>query len=207
MVRQDLDVCPELGSEDRHLYAAILEEIARRIEAVRQLLLAPDAPMPNIELGALHLRKVLELIVMGSLVTNRTEIESITSGLQRKKAREARELAKAANPHYWPKGTLPFFGTPNTGSLKLRARCVRTNGPVCTANGWYLVGALDGSGNARNTASRVQRSYARPRGRTRTTVITRCRSSRSNRKRQSPTRSRYSLEPRKRLTSPVNSAP
>jgi hypothetical protein len=53
-----LDVCPELGFEDRHLYAAILEEIAGRIEAVRQLLLAPDAPMPNVELGALHLRKV-----------------------------------------------------------------------------------------------------------------------------------------------------
>ena len=40
----------------------------------------------------------------------------------------------------------------------------------------------------------VQRSYARPRGRTRTTVMVSCWSSRSNRTRQSPTRSRYSCE-------------
>ena len=112
-------MCPELGSEDRHLYATILEEVAGRVEAVRGLL-APDAPIPNVELGALHLRKVLELIVMGSLVTNRTEIESIAKALQRKKAREARELAKAANPHYWPKGTMPFFGTPHTGAIEVK---------------------------------------------------------------------------------------
>jgi hypothetical protein len=112
-------MCPELGPEDRQLYVAVLEEIAGRIEAVRGLLLPPDPLPPNVELSALHLRKVLELIVMGSLVTNRTEIQAIAKALQRKKAREARELAKAANPYYWPKGTTAF-GPPSSGPIEVQ---------------------------------------------------------------------------------------
>lgn len=89
-------------------YATVLEEISGRIEAVRPLLLPLDPTPPNIEVSALHLRKVLELIVMGSLVTNRNEIEAITNALQRKRARNARQLARTANPYYWPKGTQPL---------------------------------------------------------------------------------------------------
>jgi hypothetical protein len=110
-------VSPELAAEDRKLYTTVLEEIAGRIEAARQVLLPSNPSLPNIELAALHLRKVLELILLGSLITNRVEIEAITKALQRKRARQARELVKAANPYYWPKGTTAF-GPPRAGAIK-----------------------------------------------------------------------------------------
>lgn len=85
---------------------------------MRHVLLPPDPLPPNIELAALHLRKVLELILLGSLITNRVEIEAITKALQRKQARQARELVKAANPSYWPKGT-KAFGPPGSGVISV----------------------------------------------------------------------------------------
>lgn len=108
-----------VGPEDRQRYADILEEIASRLGAVKDLLAAENAGMANIELGALHLRKIIELVVMGSLVTNRTEIEALAKALRRKKVREAQELAKAANPDYWPKGTRPFAGA--SGPVEIQA--------------------------------------------------------------------------------------
>lgn len=108
-----------VGPEDKQRYADILEEVASRLEAVKDLLAAGDAGLANIELSALHLRKIIELVVMGSLVTNRTEIEALAKALQRKKVREAQELAKAANPDYWPKGTRPFAGT--SGPVEIQA--------------------------------------------------------------------------------------
>jgi hypothetical protein len=93
-----------VGPEDRQLYSGVLNEIAARLRMAKELLEAENASLANIELAALHLRKVVELIVMGSLVTNRTEIEGIAKALRSKKVKEARTLAERANPEYWPKG-------------------------------------------------------------------------------------------------------
>jgi hypothetical protein len=66
-----------------------------------------------VEYTALQLRKVLELIVMASLVTNRVAIEGISQALARADTDQARRLARKANAYYWPKAT----EVKNDGSL------------------------------------------------------------------------------------------
>jgi len=109
----DADAHPAspVSPEDRQLYLGILEQIAARLKAAKELLAPTDITEANVELAALHLRKVMELMVMGSLVTNRTEIEAITKALQRKKTKQARELAQAANEDYWPQGVTASAGS------------------------------------------------------------------------------------------------
>src|SRR5262249_44549812 len=68
----------------------------------REYLSEPATPA-TVEYAALQLRKVLELIVMASLATNRLAVEGITEALRRKSVDDARKLARKANPEYWPK--------------------------------------------------------------------------------------------------------
>ena len=86
---------------DRLLYGSTLRDIKMRIDAALGLL-APPHHNFRIEQAALHLRMVLELIVLSSLITNRAAIESVATALHRKDHKEARKLAKRANPDYWP---------------------------------------------------------------------------------------------------------
>jgi hypothetical protein len=86
---------------DRAQYVAVLREIKVRIEAALQAIANPRHVL-EIEHAALNLRMVLELVVLSSLVTNRSAIEAVASALHRKDAAEARKLAKRANPGYWP---------------------------------------------------------------------------------------------------------
>ncbi len=88
---------------DRKLYEQLLREIRFRVNFGIQSCQPPHTP-PRIEAAALQLRKVLELIVFGSLVNNRPAIETISAAFAKKDADEARKLAKRANPKYWPKG-------------------------------------------------------------------------------------------------------
>jgi hypothetical protein len=108
-----------ISPEDDELYRRVLDEIYKRIEHARTRL--PSAHMrPEIESCALQIRIAIELIVMGSLVTNRDAIESIDLALSSKKsASEAAKTARAANPDYWPKATTPYKA-PGQPTIDLR---------------------------------------------------------------------------------------
>jgi hypothetical protein len=88
--------------EDRARYSKVLEDMAHRLRGAREHLDA-EPTVATVEYAALQLRKVLELIMMASLVTNRVAIEGISQALARTDTDQARKLARKANPHYWPR--------------------------------------------------------------------------------------------------------
>lgn len=109
----DLRLIPE---QDEQLYLGVLQQIYGRVEEFRAA--SGSTNLHGIEYCALQLRIALELIVMGSLVTNKAQIQTITSALANKKVDQARNFAKRANPDYWPKPTTPHR-QPN-GIIQLR---------------------------------------------------------------------------------------
>jgi hypothetical protein len=60
--------------------------------------LSPAADLGDGRIRGAQLRKLLELIVMGSLVTNRGAVEQITEALARKGVDDARKLVRKAKP-------------------------------------------------------------------------------------------------------------
>jgi hypothetical protein len=93
-----------VGPDDRKRYSEVLEEMSVRLRGAREYL-DGEPTVATVEYAALQLRKVLELIIMASLVTNRIAVEGIGQALARADADRARKLARKANPHYWPKAT------------------------------------------------------------------------------------------------------
>jgi hypothetical protein len=84
---------------DMEKYEAVLTDIGERLRLVRQLL---EQPVIRIEWIAIELRIVLELIVLGSLVTNRSAISKVSSVFKVKEVSEARKLVATVNVDYWP---------------------------------------------------------------------------------------------------------
>ncbi len=84
---------------DLEQYQEVLRQIATRLRFAQQLL---AQPVQQVELIAVELRMALELIVLGSLVTNRQAIAQVSSVLKVKDAKGARKLARQVNPGYWP---------------------------------------------------------------------------------------------------------
>ena len=80
-------------------YEAALTEIGERLRVVRQLL---GQPVTRVEWIAVELRIALELVVLGSLVTNRNAISRVSSVFKVKDVTEARKLVREVNPRYWP---------------------------------------------------------------------------------------------------------
>ena len=87
---------------DRTRYGEVLAQIVTRLQGARTYL-GEDPTRANVEYAALQMRMTLELIVVGSLVTNRTAIDATASALAKMRVNQARELAKTVNPEYWPK--------------------------------------------------------------------------------------------------------
>jgi hypothetical protein len=85
---------------DMQKYETVLTEIGERLRLARQLL---DQPVAQVEWIAVELRLVLELIVPGSLVTNRSAIATVSSVFKVKEVAEARKLVRQVNPDYWPR--------------------------------------------------------------------------------------------------------
>jgi len=95
-----------LRQAEMNRYPDVLQEIGVRLEQARSLLAKSpgkdaSAVIP-LEQVALHLRIVLELVVLGSLVTHREYAEAITQELHKKNVDQARKLIRQVNPHYWP---------------------------------------------------------------------------------------------------------
>lgn len=87
--------------EEMDRYRRVLEQVAMRLEAVDRLLSQEGRGGLEAEWAALQLRTVLELIVFGSLITNRDAISQISSVFKIGPA-EARKTMRRANPDYWP---------------------------------------------------------------------------------------------------------
>lgn len=68
---------------------------------VRDLLRQP-IDIARQEWVAVELRIVLELIVLGSLVTNREAVSKVSSVLKIKRVTEAQKIVERVNPGYWP---------------------------------------------------------------------------------------------------------
>lgn len=84
---------------DMEKYETVLTEIGERLRLVRQLL---DQPVAQVEWIAVELRIAFELIVLGSLVTNRNAISKVSSVFKVKDVAEARKLVREVNAGYWP---------------------------------------------------------------------------------------------------------
>jgi hypothetical protein len=108
-----------IQEEDRLRYENILREIRGRTEFATSLLQIANNSRPlgatlglpavlQIESAAVHIRKILELIVFGSLVTNRREVESVARAFREADVDDARKLAKRVNSNYWPTPLAPF---------------------------------------------------------------------------------------------------
>lgn len=94
-----------VGDPDVNLYADVLQQIKVRLDEADQLL--EKCPIDwsaelYLERAALHLRKVIELIVLSTLVTNHAELESVSDKLHKQDADGARKLIRRVNPRYWP---------------------------------------------------------------------------------------------------------
>lgn len=86
--------------EDLDRYTAVLTQIGERLRLARQLL---DQPVQQATWIAAELRIVLELIVLGSLVTNRNAISRVSHVLKiGDDVTAARKLVREVNPRYWP---------------------------------------------------------------------------------------------------------
>jgi hypothetical protein len=93
------------GVPDVNLYADVLQQIKVRLDKADQLLMTCPTDWSAelaLERAALHLRKVIELVVLSTLVTNRAELESVSNKLHKQDADGARKLVRRVNPVYWP---------------------------------------------------------------------------------------------------------
>jgi len=95
--------------DDVDAYRGVINDIGTRLRLVRDLLRRP-IDIAHQEWVAVELRIVLELIIMGSLVTNREAISKVSSVLKIKGVAEAQKIVEQVNPEYWP--------TPMAGSQR-----------------------------------------------------------------------------------------
>jgi hypothetical protein len=94
-----------VGTPDVNLYADVLQQIKVRLDEAERLLGTCPTDWSAelvLERAALHLRKVIELIVLSTLVTNRTALENVSDKLHKQDAEGARKLIRRVNPDYWP---------------------------------------------------------------------------------------------------------
>jgi hypothetical protein len=87
---------------DLQLYAAVLDQTRVRGDIAAEFL-EPPLSYPRLELAALQMRIMLELIPLGGLLTHRQNVEEVASAFRLKDADAAAKLLKRVNPNYWPK--------------------------------------------------------------------------------------------------------
>jgi hypothetical protein len=95
--------------EDIERYASLLRELRMRTQLAGLTLRSMPRTQPNAECIAVQLRIALELIVLSSLVSNRSDIGAVATALHKKGPRDARALAQRVNPNYWPKPVKPVL--------------------------------------------------------------------------------------------------
>lgn len=88
--------------EERAAYEAVLVEIKARWERARDLFANPNADRETVERVSLQIRKIIELLVLAPLTTNRAFLAEISEALHKRDAASARKLLKTHHPKYWP---------------------------------------------------------------------------------------------------------
>jgi len=91
-------------------YTEVLQQIKYRMytadhflsDAGHNYLSGPDGFPYAAEMAALQLRKVLELVLLGSLITNKSALAQSEKALARKKPDEALKAVEKLNPNFWP---------------------------------------------------------------------------------------------------------
>ncbi len=108
---QNLQMADPLSDDDIARYSDLLTEVKGRIDLAYASMASANeiagdpantALMVTNEVAALHLRKALELVLLGSLVTQRASMEEVVTALHKKDAEEARRLARRLNLKFWP---------------------------------------------------------------------------------------------------------
>lgn len=82
-------------------YAQVLSEIKARMLEVEKL--DPSLPFPDVEIACLHLRIVLEAIVMSSLLANQHAVGAVAAAFDKGDVGQVRKVVKRVNPDYWPR--------------------------------------------------------------------------------------------------------
>jgi len=96
-----------LDVEIRDAYTGVLQQIRIRLNDSYAAIdgIPSGEPIVDVlccERAALQIRKVLELIVLSSLVTNRESLEAVSVAFRDHDAAKARKLVRKFNPYYWP---------------------------------------------------------------------------------------------------------
>jgi hypothetical protein len=111
-------VAADLTDEDLAQYADLLRDVRDRLSEARRLLDGPGSDY-DLEHAALHLRKVVELVVLGSLITNQAALESAGRAFRGADAGETRKMVAKVNPDYWPIPVVEFYTSAATSQLFL----------------------------------------------------------------------------------------
>lgn len=88
------------------LYLKLMEEIKARMKAIRDIMTKKNTTsfeQTNIEFVCLQIRKILELITMGSLVANQEQLESINADYTKYwNAKRTLSKIETLNSHFYP---------------------------------------------------------------------------------------------------------
>jgi hypothetical protein len=106
---------PSLTGDRSERYAVVLGEIRVRFDEVAKL---KPWDWKNIEIAALHARKILELVVFGSLMNNQDAVAEVSSAFHKRDAASARRIIGAVNPQYWPEPVERIEDAPGQYSLR-----------------------------------------------------------------------------------------
>jgi hypothetical protein len=93
-------------------YETLLLQVKVRHEFANSALAGPTLDWRHVEIAALNLRKVIELVALGGLVSNLAEVRQVSSAFDRQNWNQARKLLRQVNPRFWP---VPSRQTPGEG--------------------------------------------------------------------------------------------
>jgi hypothetical protein len=107
-----------ITDDDVERYTNLLREMKVRLDQARQVLLGaiPQSRF-SADLAAAELRIVLELLLLGGLITNRIEVAQASSAFHKRDHSGAKKIVERVNAGYWPKPTIQVNDGP--GRFKL----------------------------------------------------------------------------------------
>lgn len=107
-----------ISDDDIARYTNLLREMKARLDQAHQVLLgASPRTRFGADLAAVELRIVLELLMLGGLITNRVEVAGASSAFHKCDHDGAKKIVERVNPGYWPKPTIQIEDGP--GRFKL----------------------------------------------------------------------------------------
>lgn len=100
-----------MSADDMQRYAALMTQVKYRTEHALSWLEDPPT-FPRLEAAAGQIRLMLETVMLGSIITNRSVLDQTTAALARADHERAWRLVKRRNPDYWPEPTRQILEGP-----------------------------------------------------------------------------------------------